>query len=109
MDDQTGTSTTAKVVLSASSFLVAVLLARAAFGDVGVQTVLLGTMALVAALAWCQLTERPLPRLAQLSRGSDDPPAPVVEDTWRSERWIAEAVDRGLRALEEWRLEQREA
>ena len=109
MDDQTGTSTTARVVLSTLSFLVAVLLARAVLGDLGVQVVLLGSMALVAALAWCQLTERPLPRLAQLSRGSDDSPAAVVDDTWRSERWIAEAVDCGLRALEDWRLEQREA
>ena len=109
MDDQTGTSTTTKVVLWGLTFLVGVLLARTVFGDVGVQTVLLGTMVVIAALAWCQLTGRPLPRLAQLSSGAAEQPAPVVEDAWRSERWIAEAVDRGLRALEEWRLEQREA
>ena len=108
MDDRTGTSNAAKLLLSAFGFLVVALTARAYLGDLGVQAVLLVAMVGVAALAWSSFTERPLPRLALFGGGS---PAPerAVEDVWRSERWIAEAVERGLRSLDEWRLEQREA
>ena len=114
MDDRTGTSNAAKLVLSAFGFLVVALTARAVLGDLGVQLVLLVTMLGVAALAWTSFTERPLPRLALFDSGAlfgGGTPAPdrAVEDVWRSERWIAEAVERGLRALDEWRLEQREA
>lgn len=108
MDDRTGTSNAGRVVLAALGFLVAVLAARATLGDPGVQVVLLVTTAAVCALAWTSLTGRPLPRLALLG-GAPPVAAPVVEDVWRSERWIAEAVVRGLRALDDWRLEQREA
>jgi hypothetical protein len=108
MDDRTGTSNAAKLVLAGFAFLVAIVVARDVLGDLGAQLVLLVTMVAVAALAWTTLTERPLPRLL-LPGGAAPAAAPVVEDVWRSERWIAEAVERGLRALEEWRLEQREA
>ena len=108
MDDRTGTWAAAKIVIAGLGFLVVVLSARAAFGLVGVQVVLLATMVVVATLAWMSLTDRPLPRLSLL-RGAAPAAEPVVEDAWRSERWIADAVERGLRALEEWRMEQREA
>ncbi len=108
MDDRTGTSNAAKLVLASFGLLVVALTARAVLGDLGVQLVLLATMVGVSLLAWTSLTERPLPRLSLLGGGA---PAPerVAEDVWRSERWIAEAVERGLRALDEWRLEQRDA
>ncbi len=108
MDDRTGTSNAARFVLASFGFVVVVLTARAVLGDLGVQLVLLVTMVSVAALAWTTLTERPLPRPGLLG-GAGRVAAPVVEDVWRSERWIAETVERGLRALDEWRLEQREA
>lgn len=108
MDDRTGTSTLAKAVLGALGFLVALLLGRAVLGELGAQLVLLATMVIVAAMAWTQLTGKALPRPGLLSREALDP-APSAADTWRSERWITEAVERGLRALDEWRLEQREA
>ena len=108
MDDRTGTSNAAKLVLSAFGVVVAALAARAVLGDLGVQLVLLATMLTVSALAWSSLTGRPLPRLP-LSGGGAPVPEGTRQDVWRSERWIAEAVERGLRALDEWRLEQREA
>jgi hypothetical protein len=106
MDDQASTKTKAALLVTGGAVLAAVP-AQRVFGDAGVRTVLLLGLVAVAALAWCELTGRPLPRLTRGGRRSA-PAAPAVEDPWRSERWIREAVDRGLRALDEWRLEQRE-
>lgn len=107
MDDQRA-STVTKVALSVTAFLVLLVLGRAVLGEPGVTLVLLLTMVALSVYAYGQLTGRPLPRLSLPPRGAPAQP-PVVEDVWRSERWVAEAVERGLRALDEWRLEQREA
>lgn len=108
MDDRPGTSTIGAVMACAGCVLLLVLAARAAFGDAGVQAVLVLALVILALYAYEQLTGRRLPRPLRSPRPSAAPAAPVVEDHWRSERWIAEAVQRGMRALDEWRLEQRE-
>jgi hypothetical protein len=108
MDDQDRASRLTKAALSGCGLLVLLLVARSALGDLGVQLVLLIAAVAVMAFAYGELTGRPVPWLAR-SRRQAVALAPLVPDTWRSERWIAEAVERGLRALDEWRLEQREA
>ena len=107
MDDQASTKTKAALLVTGGAVLGAIP-AQRVFGDDGVRTVLLLGLVAVAALAWSELTGRPLSGVGRRGPRST-PPAPVVEDLWRSERWIREAVERGLRALDEWRLEQREA
>ncbi len=105
MDDQDRASRLTKAALSGCGLLLLLLVARTALGDLGVQLVLLVALVAVAVFAYGELTGRPVPGLGR--RPVDE--QPVVPDTWRSERWIADAVERGLRALDEWRLEQREA
>ena len=107
MDDQTAATVT-RVALSVAAFLVLLVLGRAVLGEPGVTLVLLLAMVAVSVFAYGQLTGRPPPRLARPARSAAVEP-PVAEDVWRSERWVAEAVERGLRAIDEWRLEQREA
>ena len=108
MDDQDRASRLTKAALSGCALLLLLLVARNALGDLGVHLVLLLSFVAVAAFAYGELTGRPAPWLARWHR-QDDAEAPAVPDAWRSERWIAEAVERGQRALDEWRLEQREA
>ncbi len=108
MDDQDRASRLTKAALSGCAFVLLLLVARSAFGEPGVQLVLLVGLVAVLVFAYGELTGRPVPWPAALRR-PQVAPAPAVPDTWRSERWIAEAVERGLRALDEWRLEQREA
>ena len=109
MDDRQGTSPISAVMASAGGLLLLLVLpARAAFGDAGVRAVLLVALVVVALFAYEQLTGRRLPRPALLSGPPAAPAVVPVDDVWRSERWIREAVQRGLRALDEWRLEQRE-
>jgi hypothetical protein len=108
MDDQDRASRLTKAVLSGCGLLVLLLVARSALGDLGVQVVLLVALVAVMGFAYGELTGRPVPGLRRLRR-ADVAEAPPVPDTWRSERWIAEAVERGLRALDEWRWEQRSA
>ncbi len=105
MDDQDRASMLTKAVLSGCGLLLLLLVARSALGDLGVQLVLLVALAALTVFAYGELTGRPLPGL----RRAVPADAPAVPDTWRSERWIAEAVERGLRALDEWRWEQRQA
>ena len=107
MDDQDRASRLTKAVLSGCGLLLLLLVARSALGDLGVQLVLLVGLAALMGYAWGELTGRPVPGLRRLRAVPAE--APPVPDTWRSERWIAEAVERGLRALDEWRWEQREA
>ena len=107
MDDRASTKTKAALLVVAGAALVTIP-AQRVFGDDGVRAVLLLGLVAVAAIAWSELTGRPLPRVVGRGRRTA-PAAPAVEDPWRSERWIREAVERGLRALDEWRLEQREA
>ena len=106
MDDQASTMTKAALLVVGAVVLLTIP-AQRMVGEAGVQAVLLLGLVVVAVIAWYQLTGRPVPRAAR--RRSTAAPAPVVEDPWRSERWIREAVERGLRALDEWRLEQRQA
>ena len=109
MDDKAGISPIGAVMALAGCLLLLVLAARAAFGEPGVQVTLLLTAAAVAVYASQRLTGR---RVAWHARGTVPAAAaaePAAEDVWRSERWIAEAVARGLRALDEWRLEQSQA
>jgi hypothetical protein len=106
MDDQARTMTKAALLVVGVVVLLTIP-AQRMFGDHGAQTVLVLGLVVVAAIAWSDLTGRPLPRPARRRRATT--PAPAVEDPWRSERWVREAVERGMRALDEWRLEQREA
>jgi hypothetical protein len=108
MGDRAGTSTIGAVLACAGGLLLLVLPARAAFGDAGVQAVLLLALVGVTLFAYEQLSGRRLPRPALLAGPPASPATRPVEDAWRSERWICEAVQRGLRSLDEWRLEQRE-
>ena len=105
MDDQDRASRLTRAVLSGCALLLLLLVGRSALGDLGVQVVLLVALVAVGVFAYGELTGRPV----QLLRRRAVAAPPPVPDTWRSERWIAEAVERGLRALDEWRLEQREA
>lgn len=106
--DQQGSTSVFRVLTVACVFLVLTVPARALFGETGVEVVLgFGLLAIVV-LAYEELSGRRVPR-PRLRRTEVEVAEPVVEDTWRSERWVAEAVERGLRALDEWRLEQREA
>jgi len=104
MDDQDRAGMLTRAALTGCGLLVLLLLARSALGELGVQVVLLVAMVAVTVFAYGALTGRPV-----LARRTDVAGAPAVPDAWRSERWIAEAVDRGLAALEEWRRQQREA
>jgi hypothetical protein len=106
MDDQDRASRRTRAVLGGCGLLLLLVVARSALGDAGVQLVLLVSLVAVAVFAYGELTGRPVPVLRRRQAAAEPP---VVPDAWRSERWIAEAVERGLRALEEWRLEQREA
>jgi hypothetical protein len=107
MDDQDRASGLTKAALAGCGVLLLLLVARSAFGDVGVQLALLVAAVAVTAFAYGELTGRPV--RWPVRRQQQVAEAPAVPDTWRSERWIADAVERGLRALDEWRLEQREA
>ena len=98
MDDQDRAARLTKAALAASGLLLLLLGARSALGDVGLLLVALLALGVVATAAGGQAARR---REALVPS--------EVPDTWRSERWIAEAVERGLRALDEWRWEQREA
>ena len=108
MDDRTGTATIGKAMALVAGVLLLVLGARALFGETGVEVALGVALVVVVLFGYEQLSGRRLPRPSLLSRPPAGPEAPA-EDVWRSERWIREAVQRGLRALDEWRLEQREA
>ena len=116
MDDRTSSSATTLAFAFAGCLLL-VLPARAAFGERGVEVVLAVALLLLTACAYVRLTGRALGRPLGgplgwpplRPRPVQAEPAAVVEDVWRSERWIREAVQRGLRAVDEWRLEQSEA
>lgn len=112
MDDSTeqqGTSSPVLRVLTvACVFLVLTVPAKWLFGELGVEVVLGFGLAAIVVLAYEELSGRRVPR-PRFGAAPVEAEEPEVEDTWRSERWVAEAVERGMRALEEWRLEQREA
>ena len=101
MDDQDRAARLTKAAGAACGLLLLLLVARSALGDVGLLLVALLALGVVATAAGGQAR----PREALVPSLTSD----GVPDTWRSERWIAEAVERGLRALDEWRWEQRQA
>lgn len=109
MDERPDTPMLVRALVVVGAVVVLALPVRQAIGEPGLQVLLLAALGAVAVLAWAELTGRPLPRVPLPWRPATTVPEAVVEDAWRSERWIGEAVGRGLRALEEWRLEQREA
>ncbi len=101
MDDQDRAARLTKTALAASGLLLLLLGARSALGDGGLLLVALLALGVVATALGGQAARR---REALAPSLTPDRP-----DTWRSERWIAEAVERGLRTLDEWRWEQRQA
>lgn len=106
MSDRTNSTLAFRVLLVIAAFALAAVAAEHLFGDRGIDVALALAIGAVGLLAYSELTGRrlPLPR-----RAAQPVPEPVVEDHWRSDRWVQDAVDRGMRALEEWRLEQRDA
>ena len=112
MDERYDTTMLTRALLVVAAVALLAFPVRHVFGEPGLQVLLLAALAVVAALAWAELTGRPVPGLPRLRLPWEAPapvPAVVPQDVWRSERWIEEAVARGVRALEEWRLDQREA
>lgn len=101
-DDTTPVSTTTKALAVVAVAAVLGLGARELFGDAGVTAVLVLALVAVAALAYRELGG-PVP--ARLTRTAPERPE-EPEVLWRSERWFAETVERGLRALDVWRLDQ---
>lgn len=103
--DQQAMSRTVAAVLVAA--LVAYL-AHAVFGRTGLHVVLVLCSGAVAVLAFHRATGREFVGFAALRRDtSPEPEEPAVEDHWKSERWVSEAVERGLRSLDAWRFDQR--
>ena len=103
--DQQALSRTVAAVLGAA--LVAYL-AYAAFGLTGLHVALVLSVGAVAVVAFHRATGRELVGLADLRREPrPEPQEPAVEDHWKSERWVTEAVERGLRSLDAWRFDQR--
>jgi hypothetical protein len=61
----------------------------------------------VATLVLHRASGREFVGLAALRRERrPEPEAPAVVDHWRSERWVSDAVERGLRSLDAWRFDQ---
>ena len=103
MDDTRDNGLALKAVGVVAVFVALAFPAKEHFGDHGVSVMLALALAGVVLLMHAQRTGRSLLRLP--GSGSLPPPAPV-EDTWRSERWVQEAVARGMRAIEDWRHDQ---
>jgi hypothetical protein len=81
--------------------------AQQAYGDDGLAAVLVVALGAMALLAFHRLSGRTFAGLPGWQRSDEAEPAPRVEDdAWRSERWVREAVERGLRSLDAWRFDQ---
>lgn len=107
MSDRTNHNTLAfRILLVIAAFALAAAPAEKAFGESGIDVALALAIGAVGLLAYGELSNRTL-----LLKPRTEPVvvAPVVEDHWRSDRWVQDSVTRGMRALEEWRLEQRDA
>ena len=78
-----------------------------AYGDVGLQAVLVLAIGAIALVAFHRMSGRELAGLSGWRRAEKAEPAePVKDDAWRSERWVRESVERGLRTLDAWRFDQ---
>jgi hypothetical protein len=98
------TSRTAAAVLGTALLAY---VAHAAFGTTGLQVVLVLLVGAGAFVAFHRASGRELVGFAALRRApKPEPEEPAVEDHWKSERWVGEAVERGLRSLDAWRFDQ---
>ena len=98
------TSRTVAAVLGAALLAY---VAHAAFGQTGLQTAVVLVLGAVAIVALHRASGRELVGLAALRRQPrPEPERPVQEDHWKSERWVSEAVERGIRSLDAWRFDQ---
>ena len=99
MGEKKSDSLAFRVLAVIAGFAVVAVVAKHFFGDRGIDVALI-----VAIGAIGQLTGR-----ARVpARRRRTAPVPVIEDHWRSDRWVQESVERGMRALDEWRVEQRD-
>ena len=81
--------------------------AQQVFGEDGVTAVLVLSLGVLAIMGFHRLSGRSFAGLSLPQRAEqDEPEAPAQDDTWRSERWVREAVARGLRSMDEWRMDQ---
>jgi hypothetical protein len=103
MDDTRDNGLALKAIGVVAVFFALAFPAKDHFGETGVSLVLFAALAVVVLLMVGRHTGRSLLRLP--GSGTAVAPAPV-EDVWRSERWVREAVERGMRALEDWRHDQ---
>lgn len=103
MDDTRDNGLALKAIGVVVLFVALAFPAKQHFGESGASVMLALALAGVVLLMHAQHTGRSLLRLA--GSRSVVPPAPV-EDAWRSERWVQEAVSRGMRAIEDWRHDQ---
>ena len=101
MDDTQDKGLAVRAILIVGVFLALAFPAQQMYGDTGVTIVLLLALAAVVMLLQVQRTSG----LRLATNGSTGEAAPV-EDTWRSERWVREAVERGIRAIDDWRHDQ---
>lgn len=104
-ESQNDVATKSMVALMGMALLA--LAAQRAFGDVGLSAVLALTVGALALVAFHRFAGRSFAGLPAVRRA--ERPAPsvhVTEDVWRSERWVREAAERGLRAMDEWRFDQ---
>lgn len=104
MDDTRDNGLALKAIGIVVVFVALAFPAQQHFGDTGVSVVLTMALAAVLLLLHGQLTGRSLVRLPGSGQVVVVAPA---EDVWRSERWVHEAVERGMRAIDDWRHDQR--
>jgi hypothetical protein len=111
VDENTRASRTLalRLLVVIAAFAVLTIPARDAFGVRGVEVSLALAIGAISVLAYCELTGRTLRSLIPSMRTTTTPAPAKAEDHWRSDRWVRETVENGWRALEEWRLEQRDA
>lgn len=104
MDDTRDNGLALKAIGIVAVFVALAFPAKQHFGDAGVSAMLFLALAVVLLLMHAQLTGRSLVRLPGSGHVVAAAPA---QDEWRSERWVREAVERGLRAIDDWRHDQR--
>jgi hypothetical protein len=111
VDDNTKASRTlaVRLLVVIAAFAVITIPARDAFGVRGVELSLVLAIVAIGLLAYCELTGRTPLGLVGGGRPATTSLTATPEDHWRSDRWVRETVENGWRALEEWRLEQRDA
>ncbi len=80
------------------------LAAQQAYGDVGLKAVLVLVLGALALVAFHRMSGRSFAGWQRAEKA--EPAEPVKDDAWRSERWVREAVERGLRTLDAWRFDQ---